>query len=231
MFETDGEALTIPAPQTKSARTRAKIRDAAIASFIEHGYADTTMRAIAGAADVSVSNAYYYYPSKMHLVQELYVRVQHEHAAAARPLLETKTGLVERLRAVFDTGLVAVTPYQRVAPGFLSAMIPPDSPLNPLAEESGAARELTVGLFRDAVEGAQHRLPDDVAELLPEALFVAHLALVLRWTYDSSDDANPTKRMLDAGSRMLAITLPFVKVPGIHAAARQLLALVAEVRS
>jgi len=225
MFETGGE------PQTKSERTRAKIRDAAIASFIEHGYADTTMRAIADAAGVSVSNAYYYYPSKMHLVQELYVRVQHEHAALAEPQLSMKTGLVDRLRVVFDTGLIAVTPYQRVAPGFLAAMIPPDSPLNPLAEESGPAREMTVELFRTAVEGAQHRVPDDIAALLPNALFVAYLALVLRWTYDSSADANQTKRMLDAGLRMLGLALPFVKVPGIHAASRQLLTLVAEVRS
>ena len=224
MFETDD------APQTKSERTRARIRDAAIASFIEHGYADTTMRAIADVAGVSVSNAYYYYPSKMHLVQELYIRVQHEHAASARPLLSTKTSLVDRLRVVFDTGLTAVTPYQRVAPGFLAAMIPPDSPLNPLAEESGPARELTVGLFREAVDGAQHRLPDDIAELLPKALFVAYLALVLRWTYDTSADAKPTKRMLDAGLRLLGLALPFVKVPGIHTASRQLLTLVAEVR-
>lgn len=225
MFETEN------VPLTKSERTRAKIRDAAIASFIEHGYADTTMRAIADAAEVSVSNAYYYYPSKMHLVQELYVRVQHEHAAAARPLLDTTNGLVDRLRVIFDTGLAAITAYKRVAPGFLTAMIPPDSPLNPLAEESEAARALTVGLFREAVEGAQHRLPDDVADLLPEALFVGYLTLVLRWTYDSSSDAKPTQRMLDAGLRMLALALPFFKVPGIHAATRQLLTLVAEVRS
>lgn len=224
MFETD-------APQTKSDRTRARIRDAAVASFIEHGYPDTTMRAIAETAGVSVSNAYYYYPSKTHLVQELYVRVQHEHAAAARPLLATKTALIDRLRIVFETGLVAVTPYQRVAPGFLSAMIPPDSPLNPLAEESGPARELTVGLFREAVERAQHRLPDDVAESLPEALFVAYLALVLRWTYDSSEGASSTHRMLDAGLRLFGLALPFIKFPGVHTAARQLLGLVAEVRS
>ncbi|MES2867182.1 MULTISPECIES: TetR/AcrR family transcriptional regulator [Actinomycetes] len=225
MFETGDR------PQTKSERTRARIRDAAIASFIEHGYTDTTMRAIADIAEVSVSNAYYYYPSKMHLVQELYVRVQHEHAASARPLLSTKTGLVDRLRVVFDTGLAAVTPYRHVAPGFLAAMIPPDSPLNPLADESGPARELTVGLFREAVDGAQHRLPDDVAELLPHALFVGYLALVLRWTYDSSVDTKSTKRMLDAGLRILGLALPFVKVPGIHTASRELLTLVAEVRS
>lgn len=225
MFETEAK------PHTKSARTRARIRDAAIASFTEHGYADTTMRAIAASAGVSVGNAYYYFPTKTHLVQELYVRVQQEHAALALPLLASATGLVERLRIVFETGLQAVSPYQRVAPGFLAAMMPPDSPLNPLAEDSAQAREMTVALLREAVTGAQHRLPDDLADPLPDALFIAYLALVLRWSYDSSTNRRSTQRMLDAGLRLLALALPFARVPGIRSTARELLTLVAEVRS
>ncbi|MGO2748015.1 TetR/AcrR family transcriptional regulator [Microbacterium sp.] len=225
MFETEPEA------STKSERTRIRIRDAAIASFIEHGYADTTMRAIAEAAEVSVGNAYYYFPSKTHLVQELYVRVQREHTALARPLLDGVPGLVDRLRIVFETGLVAVSPYQRVAPGFMTAMIPPDSPLNPLADESGPAREMTLTLFQEAVTGAQHRLPDEIAALMPQALFVAYLALVLRWTYDDSAGQRSTQRLLDAGLRLFALALPFVRVPGVRKTTRELLTLVGEVRS
>lgn len=225
MFENE------PEPRTKSERTRARIRDAAIASFVEHGYADTTMRSIADAARVSAGNAYYYFPSKTHLVQELYVRVQRDHAARARPRLEEERELVDRLRIVFETGLEAIRPYQHVAPGFLTAMIPPDSPLNPLAAESASARDMTVSLFREAVDGARHRLPDDIAGPLPGALFVVHLALVLRWTYDTTSGQRSTQRLLDVGLRMLSLALPFVRMPGIHAAARELLALVAEVRS
>lgn len=220
------------APVSKSERTRVRIRDAAIDSFIEHGYADTTMRAIAEAAGVSVGNAYYYYPSKTHLVQELYVRVQREHAALALPRLEGAAGLVDRLRIVFETGLSAVRPYRRVAPGFLTAMIPPDSPLNPLAEESGPAREMTLALFRTAVAGSpHHRLPDDIAARLPQALFVAYLALVLRWTYDTSPGQHSTTRLLDAGLRLLALALPLVRVPGVRKATSELLALVGEVHA
>lgn len=224
MFETE-PALS------KSERTRARISEAATASFIERGYADTTMRMIAEKAGVSVGNAYYYFPSKNHLVQDLYERVQREHADAVRPLLAAERGLVERLRAVFESGLAALTPYERSAPGFLAAMIAPDSPINPLSAESAPAREVTIGLFRDAVTGAQHRLPADIAELLPDALFIIYLALVLRWTYDESPDHAKTARMLDAGLRLLAVAVPFVRVPGLHATARQLLALMAEVRS
>lgn len=224
MFETE-PALS------KSERTRARISEAATASFIERGYADTTMRMIAETAGVSVGNAYYYFPSKNHLVQDLYERVQREHALAVRPLLDAERALVDRLRAVFETGLSTLAPYERSAPGFLAAMIAPDSPINPLSADSAPAREITVGLFREAVDGAQHRLPSDIAERLPDALFVVYLALVLRWTYDESAHHAKTGRMLDAGLRLLSVALPFVRVPGLHATARDLLTLVAEVRS
>lgn len=222
---------TVDSSGTKSERTRVKIRDAAIDSFVEHGYADTTMRAIAHAAGVSVGNAYYYFPSKTHLVQELYIRVQREHAALAIPRLDGVVSLVDRLRVVFETGLTAVLPYQRVAPGFLTAMIPPESPLNPLAEESAPAREMTLDLFRTAVAGSQHRLPDEIAERMPQALFVAYLALVLRWTYDSGPGQRSTRRLLDTGLRMLALAIPFVRVPGIRKATGELLMLIGEVRA
>lgn len=214
----------------KAERTRARIRDAAISSFIERGYPDTTIRLIAAEAKVSVGNAYYYFPSKTHLVQELYQQVQQDHARVAVPLLEREKSLVDRLRIVFETGLQVLEPYQRVAPGFLTAMISPDSELNPLSRDSSGARDMTIALFRRAVEGADHRLPQDVAERMPDALFVAFLGLVLRWTYDSDDHA-ATRRLLGTALKLLTVALPFVRLPGVHGVARDLLEQVAEVRS
>jgi AcrR family transcriptional regulator len=214
----------------KAEQTRARIRAAAIASFIERGYPDTTIRLIAREAGVSVGNAYYYFPSKTHLVQELYEQVQQDHARVAVPLLEGIGGLVDRLRIVFETGLQTLEPYQRVAPGFLSAMIAPDSPINPLSRESSGAREMTIGLFRRAVDGAEHRLPDDIAKRLPDALFVAFLGLIVRWTYDE-DDRTRTRRLLDTALKLLAVALPFVRVPGVRGVARDLLDQIAEVRA
>lgn len=228
MFSSEDERRS---ETSKATRTRVRIRDAALASFAERGYADTTMRSIAADAGVSVGNAYYYFPSKEHLVQELYVRVQHEHAARARPALDQATSLVDRLRIVFSTGLESVAPYRAVAPGFLAAMIPPDSPINPLAAESGDARELTVGLFRLAVGEAQHRLPAEIVESLPDALFAVHLALVLRWSYDASDGRRQTQRLLETGLRLFATAQPFLRVPGIRGVAHDLLTQIAEVRA
>ncbi|GAA5151650.1 TetR family transcriptional regulator [Microbacterium pseudoresistens] len=216
---------------SKAERTRARIRDAALASFVDRGYVDTTMRLIAAEAEVSVGNAYYYFPSKEHLVQELYIRVQHEHAALARPLLAAEKQLVDRLRVVFETGLRTVGPYRRVAPGFLGAMMPPDSPINPLSEASADARALTVALFREAVDGSEHRLPPSIAGILPDALFGVFLALLLRWTYDSGEGQRQTARLLDTGLRLFAVAQPFLRVPGIRGVATDLLTQIAEVRA
>ncbi|WP_417556283.1 TetR/AcrR family transcriptional regulator [Microbacterium sp.] len=215
----------------KAERTRTRIRDAAITSFIERGYPDTTIRLIAAEAGVSVGNAYYYFPSKTHLVQELYEQVQQEHVRVAGPLLDRENGLVDRLRIVFETGLSVLEPYQRVAPGFLSAMIAPDSPINPLSRESSPARAMTVGLFRRAVDGADHKLPTEIAEGLPDAVFVAYLGLVLRWTYDDGEGHARTRRLLDTALKLLSVALPFVRVPGVRGVARDLLEQIAEVRA
>lgn len=215
----------------KAEQTRARIRDAAITSFIKRGYPDTTIRRIAAEAGVSVGNAYYYFPSKTHLVQELYEQVQRDHAEVAGPLLEKASSLVDRLRIVLETGLATLAIYRQVAPSFLSAMIAPDSPINPLSHESSPARDLTLEVLRLAVTGAQHRLPDDIAERLPDALFVAYLGLVLRWTYDDSDGQARTQRLLDTALKLLAVALPFARMPGVHGIARDLLDQIAEVRA
>lgn len=215
----------------KAERTRSRIRDAAVTSFIERGYRDTTIRLIASEAGVSVGNAYYYFPSKTHLVQELYEQVQRDHVRIASAQLDGVSGLIDRLRIVFETGLTNLEPYRRMAPGFLSEMIAPDSPINPLSRESSAARDMTVGLIRRAIEGADHRLPEDISTRLPDALFVAYLGLVLRWTYDQTDDHGSTQRLLGTALRLFGVVLPFLRMPGIRTVTRDLLDLIAEVRA
>ncbi|MFE6733496.1 TetR/AcrR family transcriptional regulator [Microbacterium sp. NPDC057650] len=215
----------------KAEQTRSRIKDAAITSFIERGYPDTTIRLIAAEAGVSVGNAYYYFPSKTHLVQELYEQVQSDHARIAVPQLDGVTGLVDRLRVVFETGLANLEPYKKVAPGFLSAMIAPDSPINPLSRESSPSRDLTVGLIRRAIDGADHRVPDDIASRMPDTLFVLYLGLVLRWTYDDSADHRSTQRLLDTALRLFSVALPFLRMPGIRGVTRDLLDQIAEVRA
>ncbi|TQJ32139.1 TetR/AcrR family transcriptional regulator [Microbacterium sp. SLBN-146] len=218
-------------PATKSDRTRAHIREVALASFRERGYDATTIRLIAQEAGVSVGTTNYHFASKNNLVQELYLDVQRQHRDAAMPLLADAQVLIDRLEVVYRTGIDQLAPYHAHAPEFLSAAVSPRSPINPLSAESAPALAIVEGLFRDAVEGAGDTLPSDVRSALPHALVLAHLLLALFWVYDSSPGQRRTRALVEQGLRLLKLVLPLTRVPMLRAPVRQLLALIADVRA
>lgn len=225
MFSSNSSALT------KSERTRALIRRIALRSFRERGYDGTTIRLIAEEAGVSVGTTHYHFPSKNHLVQELYLDVQERHRTDALTQLEGVDDLVDRLGIVYRTGIAQLAPFHPHAPEFLSAAVSPRSPINPLSAESAPALEIVIGLFRAAVDGAKNRPPDEFADKLPDALALAHLLLALFWVYDSSDAQKRTRRLLDRGLKLLRTALPLFRVPLLRAPLRELLALFGEVRA
>ena len=216
---------------TKSERTRGLLREIAIRSFRERGYDATTIRLIAQEAGVSVGTTNYHFPSKNHLVQELYLDVQLAHRAAVEPLLSETDDLVGRLELVYRTGLDMLTPFHPYAGEFVSAAMSPRSEINPLSDDSTPARDITESIFADAVRGAKNGLPAEFAEGLPRVLFLAHLLLALFWVYDTSPGQARTQRLLAGGLRLLRLGLPLVRLPLLRAPLRELLQLVAEVRA
>ena len=217
--------------RTKSERTRERIRQTALVSFRTRGYDETTIRGIAAEAGVSVGTTHYQFGSKNALVQELYLEVQHAHRAAAEPLLAATDDLIERLSIVYTTGLDQLTPYHEHAPEFLSAAVSPRSPINPLADESAPAFAIVEGLFREAVEGAADQLPEDFRAALPHAFALGHLLLALFWVYDASPGQARSRRLVERGLKLMRFALPLTRVPLFRAPLRELLDLVAEVKS
>jgi len=215
----------------KGDRTRARIRTAALSSFRTHGYEATTIRRIADELEMSVGATHYHFPSKNHLIQELYRDVQEAHRDAAVPLLAAEPRLIERLRIVFSTGVDQLGPYHPHAGEFLSAAVSPRSPINPLSEESAASFAIIEDLFREAVDGAVGaRLADDIRRLLPRALVLVHLLLALYWVYDTSEEQRRTRRLLDRGLALLGSALPLTRLPLLRTPLAEALALVADVR-
>ena len=215
----------------KRERTRGTLVDIALRSFRERGYDDTTIRLIATEAGVSTGNAYYHFPTKNHLVQELYLQVQGEHRAATAAGLAATDDLVERLRVVYHAGIDTLEPFHAFAPGFLSAAMSPRSPINPLSSESEPARDIAIATFRDAVTGARKGVPAEFEERLPEILLLAYLLLTLFWVYDTSPERARTRRLIDRGLALLKIGLPLLRNPLLRGPARELFDLVAEVRA
>lgn len=87
--------------QTRDAEaTRARLLDAALKAFAEHGYHGTTTRDIAAAAGMSPAALYVHYGSKEELLYQI-SRAGHDEALKVlREAVESATDPVEQLRAV-----------------------------------------------------------------------------------------------------------------------------------
>ncbi len=213
---------------TKSDDTRRTITEIALRSFQDRGYEQTTIRLIADEAGISTGNAYYHFPSKVHLVQALYERVQSEHRRLAADGLAAHRDLGGRLEAAILAGLEAIGPYHDSAPGFLAAAISPTSPINPLSADSAAARDIAVSVFEDVVAGATG-VPEQLRRRLPLMLFLGYLAVALYWVYDRSPRQRSTRRLVAIGTRLFVQALPLLRLPPLRNRLDELLDLVGEV--
>ena len=77
----------------KGEQTKALILTTALAMLHERGYQQTTMRAIAQKAGVSLGNAYHYFGSKDQLIQTFYHHLQEDHLRASLPALRKESSL------------------------------------------------------------------------------------------------------------------------------------------
>src|SRR6266540_3910959 len=128
----------------KGGQTKAAILQTALDMFRESGYEETTMRAIAKRARVSLGNAYYYFHSKEHLIQAFYQRTHELHLAASVPALEKEQTLKARLLAVMRLKFETLEPYHEFAGVLFKTAANPGSPLNPFSDESDPVRKESI---------------------------------------------------------------------------------------
>ena len=188
----------------KSEETRSLIVTTAMRLFTENGYDRTTMRAIAAEAGVSVGNAYYYFSSKEQLVQGFYDEIARQHQAAARPLLESETAFAARLRAVLLCWLDIAEPYHRFGTQFFVNAADPESPLSPFSDDSSAARDASIGLMRDVVEGSDVKLDPELRDQLPELLWLYQMGVVLYWIHDRSAGTKRSRMLVERSVPLIA---------------------------
>ncbi len=222
----------VTAPRRESSRgeqTRTLIVETALRLFREQGYEATTMRAIAGAAGVSVGNAYYYFPSKQHLVQAYYAQSQELHADAARPALVGATSFEARLRGVLLARVDSMQSEKAFAVAFFRYAADPESPLSPFSEESAPAREMSIALYREAVEGAKDlKIPPVLREQLPSLLWLYQMGVVLFWVHDRSRGAERTYALVSRTVPMVVRLVGLARYRLLRGLVDDLLGLVEE---
>ncbi|MBT2383321.1 TetR family transcriptional regulator [Streptomyces sp. ISL-11] len=170
--------------------------------FQERGYDKTTMRAIAKETGVSVGNAYYYFAGKEHLIQGFYDRIAAEHQVAVRDVLERESGLEARLAGVLHAWLDIAEPYHEFAAQFFKNAADPESPLSPFSPESEHAREAAIDVHREVLAGSKAKVPAELADVLPELMWLSQMGLVLYWIFDRSPDRERSRRLADRGARL-----------------------------
>ena len=199
-------AAAAPKPTPKSEQTRALILETAMRMFQERGYDKTTMRAIAAEAGVSVGNAYYYFESKEYLIQGFYDRTIHEHADLARSRMAGHRDFGERLELALTAWLDCSAPYHEFAAQFFRTAADPDSPMSPFSNESHPARAVAVDLLSEVLGGSDlgPKLDAELAELLPDLLWLHQMVVVLYWVFDRTEDTERTRAFVRRSTPLLA---------------------------
>lgn len=224
--------MTTPEPATaKGEETRQRIVDAALRLFEADGYTKTTMRAIAGEAGVSVGNTYYYFPSKEHLVQGFYQRMQSLHEAQATPALEGLQTLAERWLAMEVAFIDAAEPFHKFAGKFFAVAADPSSPLNPFSDDSRTARDASTAIVRTVLDGSRIKADKRLLAELPELLWLAHMGVVLFWVYDASPGQRRTRHLVAGIAPLLERMVGLSRLPLLRPVIHQVLDLAAQVSS
>jgi AcrR family transcriptional regulator len=211
----------------RAEKTRTAVVTAALDLFRERGYDAATMRAIAERAGVSTGNAYYYFGSKEELIQEFYSRNQAEHLAASREVLAAETDLTARLRGTVRAQVAVMSPYHDFAATLYKYAAEPASPLSPFSPQSSPARQASIELYREVVDGSRARMGADVRERLPELLWLYSLGITLYWVHDRSPDCERTYKLIDATVEVVGQLVTASRLPVLRRALTDLLGVIA----
>lgn len=222
---------TLPDPRpTKGEETRRKILDTALELFKERGYEETTMRAISEKAEVAVGNAYYYFRSKEHLIQGFYAASHEDHLRASAEALAVEKDLKKRLRAVLLAKIETSQPYHRFAGILFKSAADPNSPLSPFSPESSPVRQACTELFGRVLSESKVKVPKDLAEELPNLLWLYQMGIILFWIHDSSPNARRSRLLVEHTVDIVARLITLASAPLLSPVRKRIVKLLLDLR-
>jgi AcrR family transcriptional regulator len=176
-------------------KTKAVILQAALELFRVRGFEVTTMRDIARSAKVATGAAYYYFPSKESIVAAYYDQVQRLHAEKVRLELNRKAGLRERLGVAMHSKLEILKDDRMFLGALFRYTADPEHPLSVFGKGTHAQRSQSIAIFQEAIAGAN--VSEELRQLLPWALWLAHLGMILFFIYDETEGQQRTHKLAD----------------------------------
>ena len=211
-------------------KTKAVIFEKALELFRMRGFEVTTMRDIARSAKVATGAAYYYFPSKESIVAAYYDQVQRRHAEKVRLELSGKAGLRERLGVAVHSKLEILKDDRRFLGALFRYTGDPDHPLSVFGKGTHAQRSQSVAIFQEAIAGTN--VSEELRELLPWALWLAHLGMILFFIYDETEGQQRTHKLadgiLDLFTQLIELTRSALVRPFVQPFQRKILGMLRE---
>ena len=196
----------------KARRTRERILGAALRLFAEKGYEATTMRDVAREAGASLGLAYRYFASKEEFALALYMGLAEGSEEWARDGLVGGT-VAERFETAMVAKLDQVSPHRGPLAALLSRALDPDSSISALGEGTAAVREKMGGVFLEVVRGASDGPGEKQARELGNVLYALHLAILLYWFHDRTQDVRATRELVGSARDALRYLRPALRLP------------------
>jgi len=207
----------------KGEQTRQHIFQCALDLFREKGFETTTMQNVAGRAGVAKGAAYYYFPSKEAIIQAYYEAVQADQERICGDEFAERGDLKSRLRSAMHAKFDLANEDRKLLGVVFRYTGEPDHPLSCLGEGTGEIRRRSIDVFRRAI--ADEKLPKDLVQLLPVALWALQMGLLVLFLYDKSPEQSRTRRLADGALDLTMKLLALAKLPVLKPVRNRILAL------
>jgi AcrR family transcriptional regulator len=199
-------------PTEKGTLTRNTILESALQLFRDKGFDATTMRDIAAQAGAALGAAYYYFPSKEAIIQAYYEVVQAEHhrrvtAAVASQNMDLK----HRMQFAIQSKLDIVQSDRKLLGVVFRYSGEPDHPLSCLGPATRQVRRESIEVFSRAI--GDERLPRDLQQLLPLALWSLQMGVLILFIYDESPNQERTRKLVEGALDLTVRFLTLAKNP------------------
>jgi AcrR family transcriptional regulator len=210
----------------KGEQTRRHIFECALELFREKGFDSTTMQEISTRAEVVKSAAYYYFPGKEAIIQAYYETVQAEQERICGEEFAKNKSLKTRLKLAMHSKFDLAKDDRKLLGVVFRYTGEPEHPLSCLGRGTAEIRRRSTHVFREAI--AEEKLPKDLQELLPIALWALQMGLLVMFLYDSSEHQHRTRRMADGALDLTLKLLGLAKLAVLKPIRTRILALLRE---
>lgn len=210
----------------KGEQTRRLIFETALVLFREKGFDATTMQQIAERADVAKGAAYYYFPSKEAIIQAYYEDIQARQEKRCAEQFAATGNLRKRIGAAMHSKLDLAQDDRNLLGVVFRYTGEPAHPLSCLGKGTEEIRRRSVAGFQRAIE--PERMPRDLAQLLPIALWSLQMGLLVMFIYDESEGQRRTRRLADGALDLTVKLLGLAKLPVLKPVRSKVLTLLRE---